>query len=298
MTERAPLAITAVLAVHNEEGFVRQCLTSLAGVADEILVAHDGPCRDRSLEIAREFTPHVWVHEWRGAPETHLIRMLRRASHDWIVRLDCDETFSPGLLAALRTIKARGGDPLITHYKAIWRAVYTARDESPARRRDVPDRTVLFRKDCTRWVGLAHSIARISGRCGLLRECIYHYAPHQQYGLTDLLSRKLRPFSKADAAIRVKYPVEAIGYDSLPIEQVLRTIDRWRVEWPLVVAVPLALLAGVRELARARHAASPRELARNLQWPTANALYQLMLAWEIHRLRHQGFAPRLASDPP
>jgi glycosyltransferase involved in cell wall biosynthesis len=56
MTGRTPLAITAVVAVHNEEAFVRPCLASLAALADEILVAHDGPCRDRSVEIAREFT--------------------------------------------------------------------------------------------------------------------------------------------------------------------------------------------------------------------------------------------------
>ena len=114
MTAAAPLTITAIVAVHNEETFIRQCLTSLAAVADEILVAHDGLCRDRSVEIARRFTPHVWIHEWRGAPETHLIRLLRRAAHDWVVRLDCDETFSPELLAALRVIKAVGGDKGVT----------------------------------------------------------------------------------------------------------------------------------------------------------------------------------------
>jgi glycosyltransferase involved in cell wall biosynthesis len=297
MTRGTPLAITAVVAVHNEEAFVRPCLASLAAVADEILVAHDGPCRDRSVEIAREFTPHVWVHEWRGAPETHLIRLLRRASHDWIVRLDCDETLSPGLRAALRSIKASGGDPDVTHYKAIWRAVYDGRDESPARPSEAPDRTVLFRRSCTRWVGIAHAIATMSGPHAALRECIYHYAPHQQYGFVDLLARKLRPFSKADAAIRVRYPIEAIGYDRWSLDEVLRTVDRWRAERPLVSAAPLAAVAGLRTLPLVFRAASPREFARNLRWPAANALYQLMLAWEIHQLRHQGFAPQLASDP-
>jgi len=46
--------------------------------ADEILVAHDGPCADRSVELARKFTPHVFVHEFRGAPETNLIRLIRK----------------------------------------------------------------------------------------------------------------------------------------------------------------------------------------------------------------------------
>ena len=295
MTAAAPLTITAIVAVHNEETFIRQCLTSLAAVADEILVAHDGLCRDRSVEIARRFTPHVWIHEWRGAPETHLIRLLRRAAHDWVVRLDCDETFSPELLAALRVIKAVGGDKGVTHYKAIWRAVYVEQDESPARRHEIPNRPVLFRRDCTRWIGIAHSPARISGGGRELRECIYHYAPHQHFGLVSLLSKKMLPFSKVDAAIRVKHPIDVIGYDGKTLDQVLRPLDRWRAERPLLVGGPLAVLAGIGALRRAFTAGSVIELVRNLRWPVAHGTYQLMLAWEIHQLRSRGFSPHLTS---
>ena len=296
MTAPAPLAVSAVLAVHNEERFVRQCLTSLSAVADEILVAHDGPCADRSVDIAREFTPHVWTHEPRGAPETHLIRLLRGATHDWIVRLDCDETFSPGLLAELQAVKARGADPDVTHYQAIWRAVYAARDEAPARPHEVANRTVLFRRSCARWIGIPHALPEISGSSRSIRECVYHYAPHQHYRLRDLLAKKMQPFAKVDAAIRVKYPIDVFGYDGRPLEDVLRPLDRWRAERPLLAAVPLALRAGLGALGRVGAAGSITELVRNLRWPVAHGAYQLMLAWELHRLRGEGFAPRLASE--
>lgn len=293
----APLAITAIVAVHNEESFVRPCLASLSAVADEILVAHDGPCRDGSVDAAREFTPHVWVHEWRGAPETHLIRLLRRAPTDWILRLDCDETFSPALRDVLRALKARGGDPDVTHYKAIWRAVYTAEDESPPRSHEIPNRTVLFRRSCTRWIGIAHSQARISGAARGLRECVYHCAPHQQYGLRELVSRKLAPFAKADAAIRLQHPIEVIGYEGRTIDEVLRPLDRWRAARPLLTGAPLAALVALKELRKSFVAGSPLELGRNLRWPVANGAYELMLAWQMHRLRRRGFSPRLASEP-
>lgn len=295
MTAQAPLTITAIVAVHNEEALVRQCLTSLAQVADEILVAHDGPCRDRSVEIARQFTPHVWIHDWRGAPESHLIRLLRRASNDWILRLDCDEAFSSDLAAALRDIKSGGGSHDVTHYTAIWRAVYRPSDESPARRHEIPNRTVLFRRSRTRWLGIPHALPDIAGPARGLRACVYHYAPHQRYGLVELLAKKLRPFAKADAAIRLKYPVETIGYDGKRIQDVLGRIDRWRANRPLVAAVPLAARAGLGALTRVGAAGSLVELVRNLRWPAAHTAYQLMLAWEIHRLRRMGFSPRLAS---
>ena len=291
---QAPLGITAILVAHNEEHLIRQCLTSLACVADEILVAHDGPCSDRTVDIAREFTPHVWIHDVRGAPETHLVRLLRRATHDWVVRLDCDETFSPALAAALRAIKARGGDGEVTHYQAVWRAVYAPRDESQARWYERADRTTLFRRSCTRWVGIAHSPARIVGPARLLRECVYHYAPHQQYSALELFTRKLRPFSKVDAAIRIRYPIETIGFDGKTLNQILGVRERWRVNWPLFGAAPLAAAATAGGALRALRASSSAELMRNLRWPPMHGMYQLMLAWEIHRLRKQGFSPRLA----
>lgn len=296
MTGAVPLRISAILAVHNEEALIRGCLTALASVADEILVAHDGPCTDRSLQIAREFTPHVWVHERRGAPESHLIRLLRRATNEWIVRLDCDEAFAPGLVAALQAIKRDGGDPGITHYTAIWRAVYSPADHGSAREHEIADRTVLFRRSCTRWIGIPHSPAMISGSARGLRDCVYHYAPHQQYGLAELLSRKLLPFAKADAAIRMKYPIEAIGYDGKGLAQILNGRERWRLARPLLGGGALAAIAGLGALRRAFAAGSPVEFVRNLRWPVANLVYQLALAWEIHRLRHRGYSPRLASE--
>jgi glycosyltransferase involved in cell wall biosynthesis len=290
----APLKITAIVVVHNEEKFVRQCLSSLAAVADELLVAHDGPCRDRSLEFAREFTPNVFEHEWRGACEPNLIRLLHRASNDWIVRLDADETFSPTLIKALRDVKARGGDEGVTQYMGIWRAVYKLDDESPARPHERSNRIVLFRKSCTQWIGIPHNTRRISGGVKELNECVYHYAPYQQYGVYELITKKMIPFARVDAALRVKYPIELIGYAGKTIEEVLRPVDRWRSERPLLVGPPLAALSYARALRNVFRAGTATEFAHNMRWPFVHASYQLLLAWQIHRLRREGFAPRLA----
>jgi glycosyltransferase involved in cell wall biosynthesis len=291
----APLKITAIVAVHNEEKFVRQCLSSLAAVADELLVAHDGPCRDRSMELAREFTPHVFEHEWRGACEPHLVRLLHRASNDWIVRLDNDETFSPALIQALRAVKARGGDDGVTKYTGIWRAVFQPDDEAPARPHERSNRVVLFRKSCTRWIGIPHNPQRISGGVKDLDECVYHYAPYQRYGVYELITKKMIPFARVDAALRVKHPIDLIGYEGKAIDEVLRPVDRWRSERPLLVGPALAALACARAIRNVFHAGTATELAYNMRWPLAHGSYQLLLAWQIHRLRREGFAPHIAS---
>ena len=296
MTARGPLQISAVLVVHNEESFVGHCLESLAAVADEVLVAHDGPCSDRSLEIARQYTPHVFVHEFRGAPETHVIQLIRKANHDWILRLDCDETLSPGLIQRLREIKSNAhldedmaqglasGQSLenVTHYDVIWRAIYTKADESPARALEIPNRTVLFQRSAATWVGIPHNLPHFAGAARAIRECIYHYAPHQHYGLYKLLTKKLYPFSKNDASIRIKFPIEALGADSV------RPVDRWRNSHPLLVAGPLAAYQFARALLTWFRSAHGEESVRNLRWPIAHGAYQLFLAYHIYRLRRHG----------
>lgn len=86
--------ISACVIVFNEEVKIRRCLQSLAW-CDEIIVL-DSYSTDRTVEIAREFTPHVYQHVWLGyVGQRNLIR--ERAEHPWILYLDSDEEVSPGL---------------------------------------------------------------------------------------------------------------------------------------------------------------------------------------------------------
>jgi glycosyltransferase involved in cell wall biosynthesis len=86
--------ISACVIVFNEERKIRRCLQSLAW-CDEIIVM-DSFSTDRTVEIAREFTPHVHQHIWLGyVGQRNLIR--EKATHDWILYLDSDEEVSPGL---------------------------------------------------------------------------------------------------------------------------------------------------------------------------------------------------------
>jgi hypothetical protein len=76
---------------------------------------------------------------------------------------------------------------------------------------------------------------------------------------------------------------------------VLRPVDRWRSERPMTVGPPLAALSFARAVRNGFHAGTATEFAHNMRWPLAHGIYQLLLAWEIRRLRREGFAPRLAS---
>ncbi len=290
----SPIRISGILVVHNEEQHVHRCLASMAPVCDELLVAHDGPCRDRSLEIARQFTPHVFVHESRGAPEINRIKLLRRTSHDWVLRLDCDEALSPPLIERLQAFKQAPADGVV-QLSGIWRAIYSGADESPARPHERATRIVLFRKSRSRWIGLPHSPLQIDGPSLPIRECIYHYAPHQSFSTMELITRKLYPFSKRDAELRLKHPIEQFGYDGMPIEQVLRPVDRWYCRHPLAVGVLYGGTNFLRTTVAACRTNNLRELRANLRWPVPHAVYQLCLGYHLHQLKRQGHRPTLAA---
>jgi len=95
------LPISAVMVIYNEEALLERSLRSFADLVDEIIVVHDGPCKDRSLEIARKYTDNVFELERSGSAEWHRPRTYERARHEWILEVDADEYLSPELRVAL-----------------------------------------------------------------------------------------------------------------------------------------------------------------------------------------------------
>ena len=50
--------ISACLVVYNEEKVIRQCLDSIKGFVDEIILVHDGQCTDKTLVMLLQAMQH------------------------------------------------------------------------------------------------------------------------------------------------------------------------------------------------------------------------------------------------
>jgi len=269
------LKITAIIVVCNEEDMVGPCLKSVIEVADELIVCHDGPCHNRTVEIAKQFTDQVYVNEFRGAPETNVIKMLKHAKNDWILRIDCDETLSEELIKRIKELNEADN---ITHYCAIWKACYA--DESIIAKKEAPaDRLFLFRKSAMKWIGIPHRIPVFEGEKVEIFENIEHRAKHQEYTLCELLTKKMWPFSKNDARIRVVYPLETYGIDNVKTSLLKR--DYLRHKYPLLVCFPLALLSFVRALIGAFKSENIHLFFKGLKWSVAHFAYQLFLGYQL-----------------
>lgn len=114
--EREPLPIdspllSAALIVRDEERLLPDCLKSLKGLADEVVVVDTGS-RDRSIEIAQQAGARIFHVPWRedfGAPRRHALSQCRGR---WILQIDADETVrrsSTGPLRELLCDRGSGG---------------------------------------------------------------------------------------------------------------------------------------------------------------------------------------------
>ena len=95
--------ISAVIITKNEGKRIGECLSSLKGVVDEIIVV-DSFSEDHTPEICREFNVNFHQREWEGYSKTkNLANQL--ASSDYILSIDGDEILSEKLREQLIHIK-------------------------------------------------------------------------------------------------------------------------------------------------------------------------------------------------
>lgn len=84
------LPISVCIIAKNEEKYIDECLKRLSRFDWEIVVADTGSA-DRTVEIARRYTPRVfhfgWVNDFSAAKNF----AVSQASNDYILSVDCDE---------------------------------------------------------------------------------------------------------------------------------------------------------------------------------------------------------------
>lgn len=86
------LMLSVVIITKNEEHNIRRCLESIRW-ADEVIVVDSGST-DATVAIAREFTQHVFImDDWQGYGAQKQ-RALVKATGDWVLNLDADESVS------------------------------------------------------------------------------------------------------------------------------------------------------------------------------------------------------------
>ena len=162
--------LSVVVITKDEAECVRACLESVAW-ADEVVVV-DAESTDKTAQIAREFTDHVYVRPWPGFAAQKNFG-LEQATGDWTLSVDADEEVSRELREEIEAVLAASG-AACAGYRIPRRNLFWGR---LIRHGGLyPDWQLrLFRRGRGRFVDRAvHESVEVEGEVGRLRAALVH----------------------------------------------------------------------------------------------------------------------------
>ncbi len=164
--------ISACIISYNEEARIEDCLKSLLPVADEIIVV-DSLSTDRTREIAAQYTDRIFEQPFLGHVEQKNLA-VEKASHDWILSLDCDERLDETLTASILAVKDHLDDA--SAYRMARKTFYVYRWLNHCWYPDMKVR--LFDRRKARWGGInPHDRVEVqAGEVRTLSGDILHYS--------------------------------------------------------------------------------------------------------------------------
>lgn len=185
------LSLSASIICFNEEKNLKRCLESVSW-ADEIVVV-DSFSKDRTLEIAKEYTDRVFQRRWTGYRDQKNFAMSK-CEENWILSLDADEEVSCALREEIQQeVHPPDGKE---GYLMPRRSCYLGRWINHSG--FYPDRQLrLFKRGFGAWVGgRVHERVEVQGRVGNLKNDLLHY-PYE--GSISGILRKVDAFSSLTA---------------------------------------------------------------------------------------------------
>jgi len=151
--------ISVVVNTLNEEENLPRALSSLKGLADEIVVV-DMKSTDATLDIAQKAGAKVYEHERVGYVEPARNFAIGKATNGWILILDADEEIPESLAEKLKEIAAK---PKADYFRLPRKNINFGRWIRNSRW--WPDYNIrFFRKGTVTWNEVIHSVPMTTGQ--------------------------------------------------------------------------------------------------------------------------------------
>lgn len=196
--------ISVAIATFNEEENIGQCLETVKGWVDEIVVV-DGNSSDKTTKIARKFTNKVITTD--NKPIFHINKQMAidACQSDWVLQLDADERVTPQLKDEI--LKATRD----TEFDGFWlprRNLFLGRYLSKGGQ--YPDYTLrLYRKGKGRLpCKSVHEQAVVKGKTSFLKNDLLHIADPN-------FSRYLLRFDRYTTLIAEEMEQKGMGLNTL-----------------------------------------------------------------------------------
>ena len=102
----SPVTLSVCLIVKDEERVLGRCLSAAVMFADELIVVDTGS-KDRSREIAAQYTPLVYSEPWQNSFARARNYAASKAGGDFVMWLDADDVMHPEEIRKLIELKKR-----------------------------------------------------------------------------------------------------------------------------------------------------------------------------------------------
>ena len=113
--ESSKIRLSVALATLNEERSLGNCLDSVKGLADEVVVV-DGSSSDRTVEIAKFFGAKVIVTDNKPIFHINKQQAIDECQGEWILQLDADEVVTPELAEEIRQVIEKNTDSAVAYW--------------------------------------------------------------------------------------------------------------------------------------------------------------------------------------
>lgn len=232
---RAPIPISVVVPVKNEEANLARCLTQLSHF-DEVIVV-DSSSTDRTPQIAQECGATYVNFEWNGRypKKRNWLLLNYKLRNDWVLFLDADEIVSEAFCVAAEAASRAGT------YTGYWLNYTNYFLRKPLRHGLAQRKLALFRVDAGLYEGIPeegwskldmeiHEHPILRGALGEISERIDHNDDrgigkfidrHQDYALWE--ARRFHHLCLSDAAAwSALTPRQKFKY---------RSLSKWWYPW-------------------------------------------------------------------
>lgn len=270
------MPISALIICRNEELVIERCLKSLQGVVDEIILIHDGPCKDSTIKIARLYTNLVIESDVaRGLNNSWFIDGIEMCHGDWILIIDADEFLSDELRQNLRKLT---NNPNIDAYSFIW-PMWDGRKYISKR---ALRKNFLFKKNRIGFLDKFHYPVKILGTICESNHVMHHMPAYNNW-TNEVFDRKQKVWATLQARDHLK-PIDECRILRLNKDDLIREQNRKTRLYSLpVLTWALSYLDQFKRLA-----IEPMIILDRGFWISAkfSAKYSYHVAHEVKRLKH------------
>ncbi|WHX50382.1 glycosyltransferase family 2 protein [Paenibacillus woosongensis] len=144
--------------VKDEEKFLPECLDSVCGIVDEIIIVDTGS-RDRTKEIAQKYTSKIYDFSWCDDFSAARNYSFEQATQEYIMWLDADDILLPEDQEKLKKLKES-----LSPKREVVMMDYCLSFDSAGIPLVLSRRHRLVRRDKKlKWVGIVHEYIDVAG---------------------------------------------------------------------------------------------------------------------------------------